>query len=92
MLTLPAKVSEAPTTLFWKPALGKSFAVTGGRGRHDEHTGADDMRSPTQIEIIAEVVDPGVEPLEGREQVGTDEDAATLHRKDVAYAVVLFLV
>ena len=68
------------------------FAVSGGCGRVDQHTCAEGMGTPAQVEVFAPHDDRLVETAERAEEVGAQQGDGTRDCEDVAHCVVLFLV
>ena len=62
----------------------------GGRGDH--HPGAADVGPPAQVDVLAVEAHRRVEPAEGAEQVGADEEAGRRDGEHVGDGVVLLLV
>ena len=66
--------------------------MTGTRGGHDQHTSATEMRAPTQIDVVADMLDRGVEAADRSKEVGAHHHAGGRHSEHVAHRIVLFLV
>ncbi len=79
---LPAR-PDAPTD---------RLQVANPGGGHRHHPGPGDPRPPRQVEILAELIDGGVEAPQGPEQIGTHQRGPARGDEDLAHAVVLLLV
>ena len=64
----------------------------GPGGGHHHHPGAGHPGPPGQVQILAELIDGGVEAAQGPEQVGPHQRGAPRGDEDLAHAVVLLLV
>ena len=69
---------------------GLQVAHPGGRNHH--HPGAGHPGPPRQVEILAKLVDGGVEAADGPEQVGPHQRGAARRHQDFPHVVVLLLV